>query len=212
MDVKKILSMVDHTCLSQSATWKKIKQICDEGMKFETASVCIPPSFVRRASEYVGGKLKICTVVGFPNGYNTTETKIFETKDAISNGANEIDMVVNLGFIKDEKYAEQLDEIKKIKVLCQEKVLKVIIETCFLSDDEKKKMCEIVTKSEADFIKTSTGFAEKGATFEDVALLKKYVGPSVGVKAAGGIKSFDDAEKFIELGASRLGTSKLIGG
>ncbi|MBQ0126151.1 MAG: deoxyribose-phosphate aldolase [Clostridiales bacterium] len=210
MDVKKILSMCDHTLLSQSATWEQIKQICDDGMKYSTASVCIPASYVKAAKDYVGDKLKICTVIGFPNGYSTTKTKCFETEDAVSNGADEIDMVINIGALKDKKYDFVLDEIKAIKKSCSGKLLKVIIETCLLTDEEKIKMCEIVSASGADYIKTSTGFSTAGATFDDVALFASHVAPHVKIKAAGGISSLEDAEKFISLGASRLGTSRVV--
>lgn len=207
---EKLLSMVDHTLLSQTATWGEIKQICDDAIKYKTASVCIPASFVKKAKEYVKDSMKVCTVIGFPNGYSTTKSKIFETKDAILNGADEIDMVINLGFIKDGLYEEQLDEIKQIKQACGDKILKVIIETCLLTKEEKIKMCEIVTQSKADFIKTSTGFSTAGATFEDIELFKKYVGKDVKIKAAGGISSLEDANKFVELGATRLGTSRIV--
>ena len=210
MDIKDILSKVDHTLLNPKATWEEIKNICDDGMKYSTASVCIPPSFVKRAKEYVGNRLKICTVIGFPNGYNTAEVKIFETENAIENGADEIDMVINLGDLMDKNYDNILSEITKIKSVCGERVLKVIIETCLLSEEQKIKMCEIVTKSGADFIKTSTGFSTGGATFEDIELFAKYVGENVKIKAAGGISSIADAEKFISLGADRLGTSRLV--
>lgn len=210
MDIKDILSKVDHTLLNPKATWEEIKNICDDGMKYSTASVCIPPSFVKRAKEYVGNRLKICTVIGFPNGYNTAEVKIFETENAIENGADEIDMVINLGDLMDKNYGNILSEIMKIKSVCGEKVLKVIIETCLLSEEQKIKMCEIVTKSGADFIKTSTGFSTGGATFEDIELFAKYVGENVKIKAAGGISSIADAEKFISLGADRLGTSRIV--
>lgn len=210
MDIKDILSKVDHTLLNPKATWDEIKNICDDGMKYSTASVCIPPSFVKRAKEYVGNRLKICTVIGFPNGYNTAEVKIFETENAIENGADEIDMVINLGDLMDKNYDNILSEITKIKSVCGEKVLKVIIETCLLSEEQKIKMCEIVTKSGADFIKTSTGFSTGGATFEDIELFVKYVGENVKIKAAGGISSIADAEKFISLGADRLGTSRIV--
>lgn len=210
MDVKDILSKVDHTLLNPKATWEEIKNICDDGMKYSTASVCIPPSFVKRAKEYVGNRLKICTVIGFPNGYNTAEVKIFETENAIENGADEIDMVINLGDLMDKNYDNILSEITKIKSVCGERVLKVIIETCLLSEEQKIKMCEIVTKSGADFIKTSTGFSTGGATFEDIELFAKYVGENVKIKAAGGISSIADAEKFISLGADRLGTSRIV--
>ena len=210
MDIKDILSKVDHTLLNPKATWEEIKNICDHGMKYSTASVCIPPSFVKRAKEYVGNRLKICTVIGFPNGYNTAEVKIFETENAIENGADEIDMVINLGDLMDKNYDNILSEITKIKSVCGERVLKVIIETCLLSEEQKIKMCEIVTKSGADFIKTSTGFSTGGATFEDIELFAKYVGENVKIKAAGGISSIADAEKFISLGADRLGTSRIV--
>ena len=210
MDIKDILSKVDHTLLNPKATWEEIKNICDDGMKYSTASVCIPPSFVKRAKEYVGNRLKICTVIGFPNGYKTAEVKIFETENAIENGADEIDMVINLGDLMDKNYDNILSEITKIKSVCGERVLKVIIETCLLSEEQKIKMCEIVTKSGADFIKTSTGFSTGGATFEDIELFAKYVGENVKIKAAGGISSIADAEKFISLGADRLGTSRIV--
>ena len=210
MDIKDILSKVDHTLLNPKATWEEIKNICDDGMKYSTASVCIPPSFVKSAKEYVGNRLKICTVIGFPNGYNTAEVKIFETENAIENGADEIDMVINLGDLMDKNYDNILSEITKIKSVCGERVLKVIIETCLLSEEQKIKMCEIVTKSGADFIKTSTGFSTGGATFEDIELFAKYVGENVKIKAAGGISSIADAEKFISLGADRLGTSRIV--
>lgn len=210
MDNKKILSTVDHTLLTQNATWAEIKQICDDAVHYGTASVCIPASYVKRAKEYVGEKMAVCTVIGFPNGYSTTAAKVFETRDAIQNGADEIDMVINIGWIKDGLYDQQLDEIKQIKAACSDHILKVIIETCLLTEEEKIKMCDVVTKSGADFIKTSTGFSTAGATFEDVALFAEHVGPNVRIKAAGGIKTLDDAEKFISLGASRLGTSRII--
>ena len=210
MDINKILSLVDHTLLSQTATWEQIKTICDDGMKYNVASVCIPACYVKKAKDYVGDKLKICTVIGFPNGYSTTKTKLFETKDAIDNGADEIDMVINIGMLKERLYNEVEDEIRQIKNVCGDKILKVIIETCLLTEEEKIKMCAIVTNSGADFIKTSTGFSTEGATFDDVALFKKHVGSNVKIKAAGGIKTLDDAEKFISLGASRLGTSRII--
>ena len=205
-----IFGKVDHTLLTQTATWEEIKEICDDAMKYGVASVCIPPSYVDQVKEYVDGQMKVCTVIGFPNGYNTTAVKVYETKDAIANGADEIDMVVNIGHIKNNKYDCILDEIKQVKAACGNKILKVIIETCLLSEEEKIKMCDIVTKAGADFIKTSTGFSTSGATFEDVALFAKYVGKEVKIKAAGGIASFDDAHKFIELGASRLGTSRIV--
>lgn len=210
MDINKILSKVDHTLLKQSATWDEIKAICDDGIKYKTASVCIPASFVKRAKDYVGDKVKICTVIGFPNGYSTTATKVFETRDAIYNGADEIDMVINIGDLKDGNYDAILNEIKAIKLACDTKILKVIIETCMLSKEEKIKMCEIVTKSGADFIKTSTGFGSSGATFEDIEIFANNVGSQVKIKAAGGISSIADAEKFISLGADRLGTSRIV--
>ncbi len=210
MDIKDILSKVDHTLLNPKATWEEIKNICDDGMKYCTASVCIPPSFVKRAKEYVGENLKICTVIGFPNGYNTTDVKIFETENALKNGADEIDMVINLGDLMDKNYDNILSEITKIKAVCGTKILKVIIETCLLNEEQKIKMCEIVTKSGADFIKTSTGFSTGGATFEDIELFAKYVGKNIKIKAAGGISSIADAEKFISLGAARLGTSRIV--
>ena len=210
MELSKILSKCDHTLLSQSATWEEIKAVCDDGIRFSTASVCIPASYVKAAKEYVGDKLKICTVIGFPNGYSTTATKVFEAKDAIANGADEIDTVINIGHLKDKKYDEILCELKALKAACIDKILKVIIETCLLTDEEKIKMCEIVTASGADYIKTSTGFSTAGATREDVALFAKHVGKVVLIKAAGGISSLEDAEDFINLGASRLGTSRIV--
>lgn len=210
MDKNDVLMRVDHTLLGQAATWEEIRQILDDAMKYKTASACIPASYVKQAAEYVDGKLPICTVIGFPNGYNTTAVKVFETKDAIANGADEIDMVINIGKLKDKKYDAIEDEIRQIREACGGKILKVIIETCLLTKEEKIKMCEIVTKAGADFIKTSTGFSTGGATFEDVALMKAHIGEQVKVKAAGGISSFEDAEEFIRLGADRLGTSRLI--
>ena len=210
MDINEILSKVDHTLLLQGATWKEIKAVCDDGMKYKTASVCIPASYVKAAKDYVGDELKICTVIGFPNGYSTTETKCFETDDAIKNGADEIDMVINIGWLKDKRYDDVLSEIKAIKSVCGERVLKVIIETCLLNDEEKKKMCEIVSLSGADYIKTSTGFSTSGATKEDIALFAANVSQSVKIKAAGGISSIADAEDFINLGADRLGTSRIV--
>ncbi len=210
MDKKEILKIVDHTLLGQASTWEEIKQILDDSIKYNAASACIPPSFVKRAKEYVGDKLAICTVIGFPNGYNTTAVKVFETEDAIKNGAQEIDMVINIGDLKDKNYDAILNEIKEIHRACNGKILKVIIETCLLTEEEKIKMCEIVTESGAEYIKTSTGFSTSGATVEDVSLMKKYVGKNVKIKAAGGISSFEDAEKFIEAGANRLGTSRLV--
>lgn len=210
MDIKNILNMVDHTLLKQESTWEQIKGICDDGMKYETASVCIPPSFVTQAKEYVGDKLAVCTVIGFPNGYNTTAVKCFETEEAVKNGADEIDMVINIGWVKEQRWDELLEEIKAVKVACHGKLLKVIIETCLLTEDEKVKMCEIVSKSGADYIKTSTGFSTGGATREDVALFAANVAPKLKIKAAGGIASIRDAEDFIGLGAQRLGTSRVV--
>ncbi len=210
MNQKDILAIVDHTLLLQTATWEEIKGICDDGMKYETASVCIPTCYVKPAKEYMGDKCKVCTVIGFPNGNYTTATKVYETKDAIANGADEIDMVINVGMLKAKEYDYVLNEIKTIKEACDGRILKVIIETCLLTDEEKVKMCEIVTASGADFIKTSTGFSTGGATFADVELFAKHIGPNVKIKAAGGISSMADAEKFIELGASRLGTSRIV--
>lgn len=210
MDKSKILSMVDHTLLAQGATWAEIKVILDDAMKYETASACIPASYVKRAAEYVQGRLPICTVIGFPNGYSTTAVKVFETKDAVANGADEIDMVINIGDLKDKNYQALEDEIRAIHEACGGRILKVIIETCLLTDEEIIKMSEIVTKAGAEYIKTSTGFSTAGATFHAVELMKANIGEHVKVKAAGGISSFEDAEKFIELGASRLGTSRLI--
>ena len=210
MDQNKVLSIVDHTLLGVAATWAEIKEILDDGMKYGTASACIPAAYVKEAAEYVQGKLAICTVIGFPNGYNTTAVKVFETKDAIANGAEEIDMVINVGALKNKRYQEIEDEIRAIHEACGDKILKVIIETCLLTEEEKIKMCEIVTNAGAEYIKTSTGFSTGGATFDDVALMRKHVGKDVKIKAAGGISSFDDAEKFMSLGADRLGTSRLV--
>lgn len=210
MDVKKILSKCDHTLLGQASTWSEIKQICDDGMQYGTASVCIPPSYVKQAKEYVGDKLQICTVIGFPNGYNTTACKVFETKDAIANGADEIDMVINIGKLRDSLDDEVCEEIRQIKGACGEKILKVIIETCLLTEDEKVRMCQIVTKAGADYIKTSTGFSKAGATLEDVRLMRANVGKEVCVKAAGGISGLEDAQAFLDAGADRLGTSRVV--
>lgn len=210
MDIKTILSAVDHTLLSPSSTWEEIKQICDDGISFGTASVCIPPSFVERAKAYVGNRLKICTVIGFPCGYSTTAVKCFEAADAVKNGADEIDMVINIGRLRDGDYAFLEDEIKAVKAACDGRLLKVIIETCLLSDEEKIEMCRIVSRAGADYIKTSTGFSTGGATREDVALFAKYVDPKLKIKAAGGISSLEDAEDFISLGAERLGTSRIV--
>ena len=210
MDREEILNKVDHTLLAQTATWEEIRKILDDAMKYHTASACIPAAYVKQAAEYVQGRLPICTVIGFPNGYHTTAVKVFETKDAVANGASEIDMVINIGFLKDKRYEEIEEEIRQVHAACEGRILKVIIETCLLTEEEKIKMCEIVTKAGAEFIKTSTGFSTGGATFEDVELMRKHVGANVKVKAAGGIASFADAEKFVDLGADRLGTSRLI--
>ena len=210
MERKDVLKIVDHTLLSQNAAWNDIRQILDDAMHYETASACIPASYVKQAAEYVDGRLPICTVIGFPNGYHTTAVKVYETKDAIANGAEEIDMVINIGHLKDKKYREVEDEIRQIHEACGGKILKVIIETCLLTEDEKIKMCEIVTSAGAEYIKTSTGFSTAGATFADVKLMKAHIGKNVKVKAAGGISSFEDAEEFIRLGADRLGTSRLV--
>lgn len=210
MEIKDILSKVDHTLLSQSATNEEIKSICDDGIKYGCASVCIPPSYVKMAKEYVKDKISICTVIGFPNGYNTTQVKCFETAEAVKNGADEIDMVINIGMLKDKRYDDILEEIKQIKKACNGKLLKVIIETCLLTDEEKIKMCQIVSESGADYIKTSTGFSSGGATREDIALFAENVTPHLKIKAAGGITSLKDAEDMIKLGASRLGTSRIV--
>lgn len=205
-----VLQKVDHTLLAQTATWQEIKQICEDAMTYQTASVCIPPSFVKQAKEYVGDRMAVCTVIGFPNGYNTTEVKKAETEDAIQKGADEIDMVINLGWVKEQRFDLIEEEIRVLKKTCGEKILKVIIETCLLSEEEKIKMCEVVTRAGADFIKTSTGFSTGGATLEDIELFAKHVGSGVQIKAAGGIVSFEDGEAFIKAGTSRLGTSRLI--
>lgn len=210
MEIKDILKICDHTLLLQTATWEEIKSLCDDAMKYGTASVCIPPCYVKKAKEYMGDKMKVCTVIGFPNGNNTTATKVFETKDAIADGVDEIDMVINIGMLKAKEYDYILNEIKAIKEACDDKILKVIIETCLLTDEEKVKMCEIVTNSGAEYIKTSTGFSTAGATFDDIALFAENIGQNVKMKAAGGIASIADAEKFMELGASRLGTSRIV--
>ena len=210
MEIKEILKTVDHTLLDRCATWEQIKVILDDGIKYGTASACIPASYVKQAKEYVGDKLAICTVIGFPNGYSTEATKVFECKDALENGADEIDTVINICDLKNKNYDAILSELKALKAVCGDKILKVIIETCLLTEEEKIKMCEIVTESGADFIKTSTGFSTSGATFEDVALFAKYVGKDVKIKAAGGISSIADAEEFIRLGADRLGTSRIV--
>ncbi len=210
MELAEILSKCDHTLLSQTATWQEIKAICDDGMRYQTASVCIPASFVKQAKDYVGARLAICTVIGFPNGYATTASKCFMASDAVDNGADEVDMVINIGWAKEGKWAEITAEIAQIKPACKGKLLKVIIETCLLTDEEKIALCKCVTDAKADYIKTSTGFSTAGATFADVELFAKHIGPSVKIKAAGGISSLEDAEKFIALGASRLGTSRIV--
>ena len=210
MDKKEILKHCDHTLLSQSATWNEIKQIIDDGIRYGVASCCIPPSYVNQAADYSAGRVKICTVIGFPNGYQTTAVKAYETEDALSSGADEIDMVINIGWVKDKKWDAVETEIKTLKKICGSRVLKVIIETCMLTEEEKLKMCSVVTSSGADYIKTSTGFGGGGATFEDVDLMVKNVGKGVKVKAAGGISSLEDAERFLEIGAARLGTSRVV--
>ena len=210
MDVKEILKHVDHTLLLQPSTWAEIKQICDDAVKYGTASVCIPPCYVKEASEYLQGKMAVCTVIGFPNGNVTTAVKEFETRDAIANGASEIDMVINIGWLRDGRFDLVENEIKTLKAACGDKILKVIIETCLLTTEEKIKMCQLVTSAGADYIKTSTGFSKGGATFADVELFAKHAGPGVKIKAAGGISSLDDAEKFLSLGADRLGTSRIV--
>ena len=210
MNIEKILSHCDHTLLAVDAKWEDIKQICDDGMKYKTASVCIPASYVKQAAEYVCGKLAICTVIGFPSGYSTTASKVFEAKNAVENGADEIDMVINVGWVKDKKFNEILNEIKQVKAACGDKILKVIIETCLLTDEEKIEMCRVVTESGADFIKTSTGFSKGGATREDISLFAKHIGPNVKMKAAGGIRSFEDAQDYLDLGSERLGTSAIV--
>ncbi len=210
MDVKEILSKCDHTLLAQTASWEDIKSICDDGMKYKTASVCIPPCYVKKAKEYVGDKLAICTVIGFPNGYHTTAVKVFETEDAIKNGADEIDMVINVGMLKAGAHDYVRNEIKALKTACKDKILKVIIEACLLTDEEKKVCCRLVTEAGADYIKTSTGFSSGGATREDVKLFAENVGENVKIKAAGGIGSMQDAQDFLDLGASRLGTSRIV--
>ena len=210
MELNTILSKCDHTLLAQTATWPEIKAVCDDGMKYHTASVCIPASFVKQAKDYVGENLPICTVIGFPNGYDTTAAKCFMASDAVDNGADEVDMVINIGWAKEGKWDDITKEIAAVKKACKGKLLKVIIETCLLTDEEKIHLCKCVSDSGADFIKTSTGFSKAGATFADVALFKKHVAPHVKIKAAGGISSLEDAEKFIELGADRLGTSRIV--
>lgn len=210
MEIKDILKTVDHTLLSPAATWEEIRAICDDGVKYGTASVCIPPSFVKRAAEYLDGKLPVCTVIGFPNGYNTTAVKCFEASDAVQNGAEEIDMVINIGLVKEGRYDDILAEINAVKASCDGKILKVIIETCLETEEEKIRLCETVSRSDADFIKTSTGFSKDGATFEDIKLFAAHTSPGTKIKAAGGISGIDDAEKFLALGADRLGTSRVV--
>lgn len=210
MEIKEMLQYVDHTQLGQTAVWEDIRKLCDEAMEYGTASVCIPPSYVKQAKEYVGDRMAVCTVIGFPNGYNTTAVKEFETKDALANGADEIDMVINLGWVKDGRYDLVEQEIRTLKAVCRDKILKVIIETCLLSDEEKIRMCQVVTDSGAEYIKTSTGFSSGGATFADIELFAAHVGAEVKMKAAGGIGSLKDARKFLELGAKRLGTSRMV--
>lgn len=210
MEKKEILKIVDHTLLGQAATWDEVRQVLDDAMHYGAASACIPASYVRQSAEYVAGRLPICTVIGFPNGYSTTAVKVFEAKDAIANGAEEVDMVINIGHLKDRRYQEIEDEIRQIHEACGGKILKVIIETCLLTEEEKIKMCEIVTEAGAEYIKTSTGFSTAGAAFEDVKLMRGHVGENVKIKAAGGISSFEDAEEFMRLGADRLGTSRLV--
>jgi deoxyribose-phosphate aldolase len=210
MDIKRIAASVDHTLLAQGATWEEIRQLCQEAVEYQTASVCIPPCYVKQAAEYLKGRVPVCTVIGFPNGYQTTAVKGYEAMDAIQNGADEIDMVINIGWVKDKKFEQLEDEIRSIKFACGDKILKVIIETCLLTEEEKIEMCRVVTAAGADYIKTSTGFSTQGATFEDVALFAEHVGPQVKIKAAGGISSLEDAQRFLDLGASRLGTSRIV--
>jgi len=210
MDHKTILNVVDHTLLAQGATWDEIKQICDDGIRYGCASVCIPPSYVKKAAQYIGGRIRVCTVIGFPNGYSTTEVKCFEAADAVKNGADEIDMVINIGWLKDKRYDDILDEINAVKKACSGRLLKVIIETCLLTDEEKIMMCRIVSESSADYIKTSTGFSTAGAAREDIMLMNEHMSPDKKIKAAGGIASLNDAEEFLRLGAARLGTSRIL--
>jgi deoxyribose-phosphate aldolase len=210
MKAEEMLKYVDHTLLKQTATWAQIKDICDEAMEYGTASICIPPSYVKQAKEYVGDRMQVCTVIGFPNGYNTTAVKAFETSEAIKEGADEIDMVINIGWVKDGRYDLVEKEIRTLKEACGDKILKVIIETCLLTDEEKIRMCQVVTDAGADFIKTSTGFSTAGATFDDIRLFVEHIGPNVKMKAAGGISTLDDADQFLKLGASRLGTSRMV--
>ena len=210
MEIKEIMRHVDHTLLSQTATWEDIKRICDEAMEYHTASVCIPPSYVKQAKEYVRTKMAVCTVIGFPNGYMTTKAKEFETRDALENGADEIDMVINIDWVKDGLYDQAEEEIRRLKAVCGDKILKVIIETCLLTEEEKIRMCQVVTAAGADYIKTSTGFSKAGATFADIELFAAHIGKNVKMKAAGGISTMDDAEQFLKLGADRLGTSRMV--
>ncbi len=210
MELSEILTHCDHTLLKQEATWEQIREVCDDGLKYSCASVCIPPCYVKRANEYLGDQLKVCTVIGFPNGYSTTAVKVFETENAVRHGADEIDMVINIGWAKDGRWDRVLEEIRAVKQGCNGRILKVIVETCLLTEEEKIKMCEIVTEAGADYIKTSTGFSTAGATREDVKLFKEHVGPDVRIKAAGGISSLQDAEDFLALGADRLGTSRIV--
>ena len=210
MELREILTHCDHTLLKQEATWEQIKAVCDEGMQYHCASVCIPPCYVRRANEYVGERLKICTVIGFPNGYSTPAVKAFEAENAVRHGADEIDMVINIGWVKEQRWDRLLEEIQGVKAACRGRILKVIIETCLLTDEEKIRMCELVTQAGADYIKTSTGFSTAGATREDIKLFREHVGPDVRIKAAGGIATIQDAEDFLALGADRLGTSRLV--
>jgi len=206
----KLAQYVDHTLLAQTATWEEIRQLCDDALVWQTASVCIPPSYVKQAKAYLGDRMPVCTVIGFPNGYNTTAVKVFETKDAVQNGADEIDMVINLGWVKERNYTAVREEIQAVREACGGRLLKVIIETCLLTEEEKAELCRVVTEAEADFIKTSTGFAGGGATFQDIMLFAEHIGKNVKIKAAGGITSLEDAEKFLSLGASRLGTSRIV--
>lgn len=210
MDIRRIAASVDHTLLAQGATWEEVRRLCQEAVEYRTASVCIPPCYVKQAAEYLKGRVPVCTVIGFPNGYQTTAVKGYETRDAIQNGADEIDMVINIGWVKDRKFEQLEDEIRSIKFACGDKILKVIVETCLLTEEEKIEMCRVVTAAGADYIKTSTGFSTRGATFEDVALFAAHVGPKVKIKAAGGINSLEDAQHFLDLGASRLGTSRIV--
>ena len=210
MRTEEIIRHVDHTLLGQTAGWEEIRKLCDEALEYHTASVCIPPSYVSRVKEYVGDKIAVCTVIGFPNGYNTTKIKAAETEDAVRNGADEIDMVINLGWVKDREFDSVENEIKAVKAAAGDKILKVIIETCFLTEEEKIQLCGIVTRAGADYIKTSTGFGGAGATFDDIRLFAEHVGSNMKIKAAGGISTLEDAERFLELGADRLGTSRII--